>query len=465
MHRLQKRLFEPIDATWLVFFRIVFGVTLLIEVLRFFDHGWIARHYSPADFHFTYYGFEWVHPWPGNGMQIHFVLLGVAATCIALGFCYRVAAAVFCLGFTFVFLLEQARYLNHFYLICLLSFLLAFLPANRAFSLDSFLRPTLRRDTVPRWTLWLLRAQIGIPYFFGGIAKLNSDWLHGEPMRMWLARRAHLPVIGPHVGEEWLVYFFMLGGVLLDLLVVPALLWKRTRLLAFASAVSFHLMNAMLFRIGIFPWLMLGATLIFFPPETLSRWLPILKWRQRKDESNLGVDTVSVGRQRVTMALLGGYLLVQISVPFRHCLYRGDVHWTEEGHRFSWHMKLRTKDGEGHFEVFDPMRHELWIVDPYVELRPEVVEKMTTHPDMILQYSHHLAELKRREGWDAVQVRARVAASLNGRDPQLFINPLVDLAQVNRTLAHCEWVVPLETPLGKKRQLPPQQSQLGSYGE
>ena len=466
MHRLQQRLFAPVDITWLVFFRIAFGVTMLVEVCRFFQHGWISRNYSPEDFHFTYYGFEWVRPWPGVGMEIHFAVLGVAAACVAAGFCYRVAAAVFCVGFTYVFLLEETRYLNHFYLICLVSLLMIFLPANRALAVDSCLRPGLRSHRTPAWTLWLMRAQIGIPYFFGGIAKLNGDWLHGEPMRMWLAKRAHYPVIGPHVGEEWLVYFFVLGGLLLDLLVVPALLWRRTRLVAYASVVAFHLMNATLFRIGIFPWLMLAATLIFFPPETLRCWLPLLKEGTQGDAVAGDAErTPTVRRQRVTLALLGCYLAVQVLAPLRHFLYPGNVHWTEEGHRFSWHMKLRSKDGQAHFEVYDPVHHELWIVDPEADLRPEVVAKMVTHPDMILQYSHHLAEQKRREGREAIQVRARVMASLNGRVPQVFINPMTDLAQVRRTLGHCEWVLPLETPLESRATKPERKAAARPGGE
>ena len=28
----------------------------------------------------------------------------------------------------------------------------------------------------------MLRGQIAIPYVFGGLAKLNGDWLHGQPL-------------------------------------------------------------------------------------------------------------------------------------------------------------------------------------------------------------------------------------------------------------------------------------------
>jgi hypothetical protein len=444
---LRIKFFEPVDISWLAFFRILFGSVMAVEVCRYFLHGWVDT-YSPHEFHFTYYGFEWLRPWPGEGMRIHFAVLGLCAVCIAVGFCYRIAAPLFFLGFTYVFLLDETRYLNHFYLISLTSFLMIFLPAHHAWSIDSWRRPAIRSDVTPRWTLWLMRAQIGIPYLFGGIAKLNFDWLHGEPMRLWLAHREHLPVIGPHVHEEWLVYFFAIGGLLLDLFIVPCLLWRRTRVPAFLAAAAFHLLNSVLFRIGIFPWLMLGATFIFFPPDLPRRALQHLKIVRREiapaEAANAHVEPRGRG---VVLALVGAYLLAQVLIPFRHFLYPGSVHWTEEGHRFSWHMKLRSKDGDALFYLSSPASGREWKVDPLKLLRPGACEEMVTHPDMILQFSHRLAEQKRREGFADIEVRARVAVSLNGRTPQLMIDPTVDLAKEKRSLRHASWILPLHEPL------------------
>src|SRR5215216_4921419 len=158
---------------------------------------------------FTYYGFSWVKPWPGRGMYIHFFVLGLAAVCVMAGMAglfYRIAAPVLFLAFTYTFLLDQTRYLNHFYLVCLISFLMCFLPAERAFSVDALLRRKIRSDVVPAWTLWLLRAQIGIPYFYGGIAKLNRDWIYGgEPMRSWLHPLTRVPGGGPIFAADWVV--------------------------------------------------------------------------------------------------------------------------------------------------------------------------------------------------------------------------------------------------------------------
>src|SRR5690606_10618868 len=113
-------------------------------------------------------------------------------------------------------------------------------PAHHAGSVDSWLRPKLRSQTAPAWALWLLRIQVGIPYFYGGLAKLNPDWLRGEPLRDWLLELAEHPLVGPVVSYETVVYFFSYGGLLFDLLVVPALLWRKTRPFAFALALAFH---------------------------------------------------------------------------------------------------------------------------------------------------------------------------------------------------------------------------------
>jgi vitamin K-dependent gamma-carboxylase len=465
LRRMCAALFKPVDISFLVFFRILFGGIMLWEVYRYFTYGWISRYYVEPAVNFTYYGFSWVKPWPGRGMYIHFFVLGLAAACVMVGFLYRIAAPVFFLAFTYTFLLDQTRYLNHFYLVCLISFLMCFLPAERAFSVDALLRRKIRSAVVPAWTLWLLRAQVGIPYFYGGIAKLNSDWIYGgEPMRTWLRPLTGLPGSGPIFAADWVVYSFVIGGLMLDLLVVPLLLWRRTRLFAFAAAVVFNLINAVIFDIGIFPWLMLGALLIFFPPDLLRRFARAFMSPGEAfadvgpSQASATPKTIAEGSscpslsasQKLVAGLLAAYLAVQLFFPLRHYLYPGNVSWTEEGHNFAWHMKLRTKGGEAVFTVTHPRSGQTWIIKPEDYLKPHQLMKMTTKPDLVLLFGHHLAEEKQREGYDNVEVRARVMVSLNGRQPQLLIDPNVDLAKEHVSLLPARWIVPLTTPLGTR---------------
>jgi hypothetical protein len=414
-------------------------------------------------------------------MHVHFAALAVLAAMVAAGLFYRVAAALYLLGFTYAFLLDQARYLNHYYLVALLAFLLVFLPAGRAFSLDTRRRPELRAESAPAWALWLLRAQMGIVYFYAGVAKLHGDWLRGEPLRTWLDERRFYPVIGPLLTQEWLPWFLSYGGLLLDLLAAPLLLWRRSRAVTFGFVVFFHLTNFLLFSIGIFPWLALAATALFFEPDWPRR---AFRWwvRARRREASVTPVTSpravepaaeNARRRRWILAALGAYLAVQLAVPLRHLLYPGDVHWTEEGHRFSWRMKLRGKDGWVRFLVRDPRTGESWAIDPGAppsrwglrspeSARPggnenergyltrRQVRKMAGTPDMILQFAHHLAERFREAGRADVEVRARAKVSLNGRVPQLLVDPAVDLAREPRTLLTARWILPLAEPLRRR---------------
>jgi vitamin K-dependent gamma-carboxylase len=436
-----------VDIAWLVFFRIAFGSIMLWEVLRYFAGGRIRRYYIEPTIFFSYFGFDWVKPWPGNGMYVHFMVMGVLAALVTVGLFYRVAALLFFAAFTYVLLLDQSLYLNHFYLICLISFLLVFVPANRAGSLDARWGITRASQITPAWTLYLLRAQIGAVYFFGGIAKLNGDWLRGEPIRDWLAARSAMPVLGALFAQDWTAWLFAYGGLLLDLLVVPALLWKRTRAFAFAVAVIFHLTNAFVFNIGIFPWFMIAATTIFFSPE----W-PRRLFRTRSGRVSSIQIKVSPGAKRMGAALLGLYLSVQLLVPLRHFLYAGDASWTEEGHRFSWRMKLRAKAADAQFFVTDTATGQTQTVNPTAHLKPHQLDEMMARPDMLLQFAHHLAKEARARGAERVEVRAFVRASLNGRAPQLLIDPSVDLAAIPRTLRSANWIRPLQEPLRRERE-------------
>ncbi len=414
-----RRLFSPVDIASLVFFRIAFGALMLWEAARYFYFGWIETLFIAPHFHFTYYGFDWITPWPGNGMYWHFFGLGLLAFFLMIGLFYRLAAVLFFLGFTYVFLLDQALYLNHFYLISLLSFLLIFLPANRYFSIDSLLRPQIYATAVPAWNLWLLRFQVGVPYFFGGLAKLNDDWLHGEPMRMWLEQKM--------INAEWAAWFFSYGGLLFDLLIVPCLMMRVLRPAAFTVAVIFHLLNFWLFNIGVFPWMMIAATTLFFDPS----------WPRRLFEHKIPLRPSSFPVQPFTVFLLSCYVLLQSLFPLRHFIYPGSVHWTEEGHNFSWHMKLRDKSGEARFRLVHPqLRTEQWM-PPMHHLTKRQYAKMATRPDMLLQYARFLSE---GGMWE---VYADVFVSLNGREPRRLINHHVDLAKVKRSPAPAEWILPL----------------------
>ncbi len=279
LRRLEDRLFVSVDASSLAVFRIGFGLIMLIECWRFWEHGWISRYYIDPEFHFKYYGFEWVAPWPGDGMYWHFALLAFLSVMIMLGLFYRFAIIVFFFAFTYVFLLDQARYLNHFVLVSMIAFLMMLVPASRIWSLDALIARRRRAmpSKVPAWTVWLFVMQFEIMYVFAGIVKVNPDWLRLEPLAMWLARRADAPLIGPLLLEDWVVAIGAYGVILLHIVGAPLLLFRRTRLPVAVAYFAFHLANHFTFRIGIFPWVAMLGTLMFFDPDWPRRLLERLR--------------------------------------------------------------------------------------------------------------------------------------------------------------------------------------------
>lgn len=434
-------MFSPIDPSSLVLFRIAFGAIMLWEVIVYFAHDWIGRYWVEPHFHFTYPGFGWVQPWPGEGMYLHMAVLGVLAVFLAAGFCYRLSATLFFLGFTYTFLLERARYLNHFYFVCLVALLMIFVPAHRASSWDAWFRPKLRAPSAPFWSLWILRAQLAIVYFYSGIAKINSDWIRGEPLRSWLQDLKTTPVVGWLFEHPATFSIIAWGGLAFDLLIVPLLLWKRTRATAVVLMVFFHLMNAWFFTIGIFPWFSIVMTTLFLDPD----WPRRLgrRWgmgKARGESPPLPAACQGFPPQRLTLTLLSVYVGFQMLFPLRHWLYPGDVAWTEEGHEFSWRMKLRGKQGETTFMVRCPATREYWMEKAEDHLEPWQARKMRTRPELIRQFSHHLAARYSEALGSPVKVQVQAFASLNGQPPGRLIEPQVDLSDEPYRLTPSMWI-------------------------
>jgi vitamin K-dependent gamma-carboxylase len=469
------RLFAPVDATGLAAFRVWFAAIMLWEMARFWQYGWLESDYLSLTFYFTYYGFDWVRSWPGPGMHVQLAVMTIAAAGVLLGLCYRLCALAFFLGYTHLFLIETTYYQNHCYLICLLSLLLVFIPAHREFSIDAWRRKRKADRTgappsnagVPAWSVWLLRFQIGVPYFYGGLAKLESDWLHGAQSRMMLLRSAaDWPGWEGLLTHDLAVFVFAWGGLLFDLLIVPALIGRRTRLAAYLLAVAFHLTNATLLEIGVFPWLMIGATLIFFEPD----WpLRFRHWRSRRSavgsrsSQARGKQPVRKSatdctprfeelrtsrRQRMTICLIGLYVLWQIIFPLRHLLYPGNPSWTEDAHRFSWRMKLGFKTAMlPRFYATDPKTGETHPLAYERNVSLRQLELMAGHPDMLLQFSRFLADELEEMDYGRMEIRVVTAVSLNGRRPQMLIDPNIDLAAQPRTMNPKPWILPLTEPL------------------
>ncbi|WNG30046.1 HTTM domain-containing protein [Cystobacter fuscus] len=428
--RLGAMLFAPVDRASLVAWRVLFGLLMTLAVARFFAYGWIEEHYLAPRVLFPFAGLEWIRPWPGVGMYVHFVLMGLGALGIAFGVAYRLSALTFVLTFTYAHLIDRTYYLNHYYFISLVGLVMVLLPLDR-------------QGPVPAWWLWLLRAQVGLVYVFGGVAKLKRDWLvHAQPLKIWLAASTDLPVLGRFFELPWAPHAFSIAGAVFDLGVVPALLWRRTRGLAFAAVVVFHVITRLLFPIGMFPWVMISGALLFFPPDWPRR---LGAWLRRLPASLAPPAARSSFRASWTGPVLAtAFLGMQVLLPLRHLLYPGDVMWTEEGFRFSWNVMLMEKDGMAEFRVSEPATGQWWVVSPGKYLAPYQVKMMATQPDMLLTFAHYLARDFAERGHSGVEVRVNAFASLNGRPRQRLVDPTVDLTRVGPWDSVSAWVLPFQ---------------------
>ena len=437
---VRERLVRPIDIAPLIFFRIV-GVGLItIEILG----EWVTAYRAPyieSAFHFSYVLTPWLEPWPPLGVHVHFglnVLLGVAVT---IGLFYRWTTVGLFLGTALLLLMEKSVYINHTYLYVLVAFLMVFVPAQRAVSADASRHPTLRSSVAPAWCLWMLRFQMGVVYVYAGLAKLNGDWLRGAPMHLSMARRAESSLLGPLFALDVTPLVMSWGGALLDLLVVPALLWRPTRLPAFLLATTFHLSNVVTFGLGTFPWFSIAATALFFPPETFRR-LPLLRSALPPPSREDG-GAASPRPAPIVAWGLAAYVLIQVLLPLRPWIYPGNPSWTEYGHRFSWRMMLRAKSGTLQYHVRDRATGEQWSVDPAQFVERWQHRDMLGKPDMILEFAHDLAEHYRRAGHEDLEIRAEALISLNGRAAHPLVDSRVDLLTERRGLPPYSWVRPL----------------------
>ncbi len=451
-------LFRKVNIASLVFFRIVFGILGFADVLG----SWIGKHFidrafQTENFQFKYYGFQWVKTLPDPWLSIIFIITMFAGLFIALGKWYRYAAFIFALGFSYIYFLEKSYYLNHGYLTMLMSWLLIFMPLHRNYSLDALKRPEWRKNFVPYWPLFTLQFMMGVVYFYGGIAKINPDWLNGMPLKIWLAQKADMPILGFIWEKEWTAYFMSYGGLLLDLLVVFFLINKKTRIWALGFVIFFHLNNLIVFLIGIFPFLSVTLTLLYFEPDFpircwnwLEKRIPALQKIKVKWNTwfATGENPELTYAARPSFFIKNGTIVLMalmLLLPFRHHLFKGDVAWTEEGHRYSWRMMLRQKFAYGNFTIKNPRTNTIEKVYPKKMLTKRQLRKMRTHPEMILQFAHHLRDVYSAKYGHEVEVYADIKARLNGRKYQTYIDPDTDLAKEKfEFFKHAEWIVPLE---------------------
>ncbi|MEY8849684.1 HTTM domain-containing protein [Psychroserpens sp. XS_ASV72] len=433
---MNKWLFKHIDNSSLIVFRVLFGALITLESFGAIFTGWLKRTLIDPQFTFNFIGFEWLQPLPGNWMYAYYGVMGLFGIFVMIGYKYRWSMLGFTLLWAGTYFMQKSSYNNHYYFLMILSAAMIFMPANRYFSIDAKQNPNIKRLSMPSWCRLYFYLQLFILYTYASIAKMYPDWLDLTVPKLLMQSKQHYFLVGDILQKEFIHYGIAYGGILYDGLIIPLLLWKPTRKIAFIASIFFHLFNSFIFQVGIFPYLSLAFVVFFFEPEKIQK--RFLKQKPFYTEGNIIVPS----RAKLFSSLFIIYFIIQIALPLRHHFITDDVLWTEEGHRLSWRMMLRTKNGIASFRVVDKKTGKVSMVNLKDYLTKKQRRNVSTKPDVIWQFAQHLKQDYAKKNQD-VEVYARVFVSVNGRPKKQLIDPEVDLANVKwNPFKHSDWILP-----------------------
>lgn len=398
--------------------------------------GWIKRTLIEPQQTFSFIGFEWLQPLPGNGMYVYYAVMGLCGLLVMIGYKYRWSMLIFTLLWTATYLMQKSSYNNHYYLLILLSAIMVFQPAHKYLSVDARINPKIKMISMPRWCALVFIFQMFIVYTYGAVAKIYPDWLDASVAEILMKGKKDLFLVGEILQQKWTHYTIAYVGIFFDALIVPLLLWKPTRKIAFFASIFFHLFNSFVFQIGIFPYLSLALTFFFFPTKTIHR----IFLKRKPFYTEAAVIIPKYHKPFVAVFII--YFIIQVGLPLRHWFFKDDVLWTEEGHRLSWRMMLRAKSGQTTFKVIDAKTNKQIPIRIEDYLSKKQLRTVSTKPDVIWQFSQRLKKMFADNGQE-VKIYVNTSVRVNGGELHELIDPEVDLGSVKwHPLKHSEWLRP-----------------------
>jgi len=442
---LNRLLFQRIDNSPLIIFRIFFGILVSLECFGAIATGWVKRNLISPKYTFPFIDFEFLQPLPGNGMYFYFVLMGLLGLFIAVGFKYRLSIISFTVLWTATYLMQKTAYNNHYYLLILISLIMCFFPAERSRSYDVKMKPELESNSMYAYVKWVVVLQLFIVYVYASIAKMYGDWFDFTTIAVLMHSKKSYWLVGAILQEPWIHSIIGSVGILFDLLIVPALLWKPTRKAAFFISLFFHLFNSIIFQIGIFPYLSIAFSVFFFEPET------IRKMFFKTKPAFVSSYSTTPNYSDTILVIATIYFIIQLILPIRHHAIKDDVLWSEEGHRMSWRMMLRSRQGKGRFKVVDKDTKEEFIIKPkdYVSRGQE--RKIFAYPDFAWQFAQYLKKEFEQEGRNVSVYLENSKISINRKPYVPFIDAKTDLAaETWYQTKHHDWILPFNFGNSKK---------------
>jgi len=437
---------ERIDARVLGIYRILFGLFMAFNLFRYFRIGLVENMFVLPKINFKYDGFHWLKPLPEVYLNILLGALLVAACLIAAGVLFKWACRFFAFGYLYLFLLDKSIYNNHIYLFILLAFLLSFTDADKVLAIKN---KGSSGYLIPRWQQVILQMQVVIVYFYGGIAKLTHDWIfNAEPIRSMVGYLSHDSLLYSLLNNEGAIQILNFGGLALDI-GAPLLLWyKPLRKWSVWFFIVFNFMNSRLFQdIGIFPFIMLVNLILFFEAHEI----PLLKIKKIsiKGKGQAGhpgrsTPTSILLNDPLTRYFLCGYFVFQLLFPFRGHFLPNPLDWTTIGNRFSWRMKVDSRElEEMKFFIYTSSSAEPVPVEINTFINEMQILNLSMDPRSIKDFSKFLEKEAKSYGTVDPQIKAKIIEKYNGKTGAPFINPEINLAAVPyHPFKKLDWVYP-----------------------
>lgn len=453
--------YRPVHIYPLALFRIIFGALMVLQSIKYFYLDIIQKEYVAPLVHFKWV--TWLPELPGMANYIPFTLILISAIGITLGYKFRLSSITFTVSYTYIFLIEMAGYTNHFYFILLMSFLLSLTNAHACWSFDVAQKRQIWSGYIPNWQLFILKLQVFVLYFYGGVSKFHPDWISGTVMRLKLEQFTGHSLFNPLLNNQPAALFFSYTGLIFDLFIGFLLFSKKWRYLGIYLCLFFHAFNYYILyalpltkaNIGIFPLLGAGLTLLFIDSKLPLRWIE----QAQKGLNKLIVVTFNKKMKQVDphniilmedpnpapalmpytpyqkYAVTGFifiFFAIQFGVPLRRYFSPGDHLWTRQGHYFGWTMKLTTykfkdiaviindRDLSKRVEV----NHKDFIT--YKQFR-----KLASNPGMIVQYARFIEDYYRHiMNYPTVSIRVITQIEVNGTPKQNLVDPYADFTKV-----------------------------------
>ncbi len=440
MAQIQIWLNGPISGKRLSLFRVIFGVFMAYEMLDYLKIKLVETGFLQPGTLFNFSPFQFLDPLPAGVFKGLLMLMLVATIMITIGFQTKKASLFFAVAYMYIILLERAYYNNHIYLFALLAFILSIIDTDQHFSVSKKISGKAI-SWVPRWHLFLLQWQIVIVYFFGGIAKLSPDWLiEMEPIK---SARANIPegVWYSFIKQDWGLQFFIYGGLVLDLLMSLCLFHKKLKWIAIPGIILFNFMNSKIFNdIGIFPYLMLFALLMFVTTDEIRKVFPSLyvsdpsAWSKQASTPSWLKNIVIV------------YVIFQMLMPLRGHLFSKNMDWTGIHQSFSWRMKIMTREiKEMQWVVVNGDTNESIPITHGQMINNLQIETIARSGEAVLEFAKYIKSEAIKRKIPNPQVHAKIMISFNGRPAQLYVKPEIDLASPTFNMSNTEkWLMPLK---------------------